>query len=214
MSLKKTGLSCLLILTVVASLALALSRGRSEELSASKWQDREKAAKSIRRDYDDRVKDLIKLAGKEVKLRRAADGTMAYPHRDGKHLAILLLGDLRAVKAVPILLENLEYKNPITHHWGPFGVGGWYPAAESLSKIGMPAVGPVLYKLGGYEKDGKGRQLCTWAVIKVLGQRLAKERLEMAIIEEGDHHHQRTRKNLAAARHYFERGKAPGPRLK
>lgn len=178
-------------------------------LKAEALQDRERAAKAIMESHRALVKDLVELAGEKVKPIRTEGERPVYPHRDAKHLSILLLGDLRSPEAVPVLLENLEYRNPksIVVDSLMDMIGGYYPAAESLSKIGMLTIEPVLDKLGDYQKDCKGRELCVWVIKEVLGQKLAKIRLEMAIEEAGRNLSRTKARNLMAAMSYFEEKK-------
>jgi len=170
---------------------------RSENL-----KEREKAAEAIRKESVERINHLLEFASEKVQRLYPDDPASPYPWHDSKHLATLLLGDLRAIQAVPILLENLEYKNPRSFIQGLLlDQGGWYPAAEALSKIGMPAVGPTIEKLGGYTADSLGHQLCCWVIKEVLGARLGRLRVEIAIEEARD---ETVRNNLAAVLPYFK----------
>jgi len=71
----------------------------------------------------------------------------------------------------------------------------------SLIKIGMPAVGPVLEKLAGYNENCLGRRLCLVVIKEILSPRLAKARLEIAIEEAKD---ETARANLKAALQQFD----------
>ena len=165
-------------------------------------KEREQAAEAIRNEHTELIKRLIQLAAQKVERRFPDDPTSSYPWHDSKHLSILLLGDLRAVEAVPVLLENLEYKNPKTIVvWEQLGIGGGYPAAEALSKIGMPAVGPTIDKLGAYPPEARGNLVCSWILREILGVRLARLRLQIAIEETRD---EAVRRNLSAALPYFK----------
>jgi hypothetical protein len=161
------------------------------------------AAERIRNDRDELIKQLIELAREKVEQLPSSDSRFVeYPWHDSKHLATLLLGELRATQAVPVLLDNIEYKNARLRYVDePLDQGGWYPAAEALSKIGIPAVGPTIEKLGSYDKDCFGRELCCWIIKEVLGSKLGKVRLEMAIAETKD---ETVKKNLTAALPYFK----------
>ena len=179
-------------------------------LKGDKEDIREAAAQRIRARRAQTVTGLVALAREDVKPHVWKMGNaefFEYPWHDAKHLATLLLGDLRAQEAVPVLLDNLTYRNPrslITG--GREGPGraegpGWYPAVASLIKIGMPPVGPVLEKLGGYNGNCLGRRLCLVVIKEILSPRLAKARLEIAIEEAKD---ETARANLKAALQQFD----------
>ena len=171
-------------------------------LTGENLKDREKAAEAIRKEHAELIKQLIELAGKEAERSHPEDVESSYLWHDSKHLAMLLLGDLHAVEAVSVLLENLEYKNPNSIYvYEPLDKGGWYPAAAALSKIGMPAVGPTIEKLGSYAPKSKGSELCCWVVKKILGIKLARLRVQIAIEEARDTN---VKQNLAAALPYFK----------
>ena len=171
-------------------------------LTAENLKDREKVAEAIRNERAKLAKQLIELAAEKVEPLPSSDlRFVEYPWHDSKYLAILLLGELRTVEALPVLLENLEYKNPRRLEGSYLDTGGWYPAAEALSKIGMPAVEPTIKKLGGYAQKNKGSELCCWVLKKILGVKLARARLQIAIEETRD---PTVKKNLTAALPYFK----------
>jgi len=170
------------------------------DLTTENLNDREKAAEAIRKERVQLIKQLIGLAAEKVERLHPDDPKSSYPWRDSKHLAVLLLGDLRAVEAVPVLLENLEYKNPRSIVTEYLDKGGWYPAAEALSKIGMPAVGPTIDKLGVSAQKSKSSELCCWVLKKILGVRLARLRLQITIEETRD---EAEKNNLTSVLPYF-----------
>jgi hypothetical protein len=176
------------------------------DLRSQDLKEREKSFEAIRNQQRNLINELIRLAQEKVSPLPSSDPRFVkYPWHDSKHLSILLLGDLRAVESVPVLLENLEYKNPRTKvRFEPLDPGGLYPSAEVLSKIGMPAVGPVIDKLGRYGEQEEGHNTCCWIIWKILGPRLGKVRLEMAIEETKD---DTIKKNLTAALPYFKTDK-------
>jgi hypothetical protein len=148
-------------------------------------EQRQAAAAAVRTRRNETIETLISLAGKTVKTTSLPGRRATYPWHDSKHLAILLLGDLRAEQAVTVLLCNLAYYNP-RHSIGGTELGlaegpGFYPAVESLIKIGMPSVGPVTEKLRGYTEDCLERRLCVVVLKEVLGSDLAEAHLAMAI---------------------------------
>ena len=95
-------------------------------LTAKNLQDREKAAEAIRKQRAELIKKLVGFAAEKVKPLPSSDPRfIEYPWHDSKHLATLLLGNLRVTEAVPVLLENIEYKNPRTMVVDePLGIGG------------------------------------------------------------------------------------------
>ena len=183
------GMAC--ILSMLASLSTGASAGDVEGLKSDKWKVREEAFKGLLKERKDRVQQLIALAAKEVQgfELRVGDWIMVeYPWHDSKHLAIILLGDLRAAEGVPVLVENLEYNNPRTMDATKdetfVGEGvPFYPATDALIKIGMPSVGPLVEKLRGYSEDCLGRYLCLVMLKQILGLKLAEARLQIAIKE-------------------------------
>ena len=168
-------------------------------------REQENAERTIREKWADTIRQLIKMAAQDVKPLSPSDPeNIRYPWHDAKHLSILLIGDMRSAEAIPVLLDNLEYRNPAELAGSYLGLGGWYPAAEALSKISMPAVGPVIDKLGRYGEQEKGHSICCWIIKEILGPKLGKVRLEMAIEETKD---ETVKKNLTAALPYFKTDK-------
>jgi len=166
-------------------------------LSSEKLEIRQEGAAKIRERYKQTVQELTKLAAEEARplpSERAEDVT--YPWSDSKHLAMLLLGDLRAAEAVSVLLENLEYRNPKRLSGSYLFEADFFPAAEALVRIGIPAVDPVIERLGGYQESCLGRRLCLVVLRQVLGTELAQARLEIAIEAAK---HDTSGRNLASA---------------
>jgi hypothetical protein len=108
----------------------------------------------------------------------------------------LILGDFRAIEAIPVLIENIEYVNPKTIVSDELlTISGWNPSAEALAKIGMPSIDPVIGKLGTYDKECQGRKNCVWIIKKVLGVKLGRYKLQLAIEETKN---ETVKKNLQA----------------
>jgi len=193
---------CVSVTTVCLSVGGVLSPYVTG-LKSMNQQEREKAAEAIREQHQQLIQELIELAAVKVKpVPSKSTQDVEYIRHAAKHLAIVLLGDLHAVEAVPVLLDNLEYRNPhILVFTSYLEEGQLYPATEALSKIGMPAVGPVIDKLGKFSEQEKGYSICCWIIKEILGLRLGKVRLEMAIEEAKD---ETVRKNLTAALPYFK----------
>jgi hypothetical protein len=162
---------------------------------------REDAAKAILATHAKLIERLIEVAARPGQaIHTAGMPEPAYPWHEPKHLAILLLGDLRASAAVPTLLENLTYMNPRDLHHGMLDRIGQYPAVESLSKIGMPAVDPTLEKLSTVDPKSRSAELCCWIVREILGVKLARARVQIAIEETRD---ATAKENLKAALPFF-----------
>jgi len=174
-----------------------------EILKSTNEQEREKEAEAIREKQQQMIHQLIRLAEQNVQpVTSRTTEDSEYIRHHAKHLAILLLGDIRATEAIPVLLDNLNYRNPNILVGGSYmELGKLYVAAEALSKIGMPAVGPVIDKLGIYSEQEESHSICCWIIREILGPRLGKVRIEMAIEETKD---ETVKKNLTAALPYFK----------
>ena len=104
---------------------------------------------------------------------------------EGMLLAIVLLGQLRAVSAVTTLIENIDFKPERRDSAGGIGRWGAYPAQEALVKIGTPAVNMVLDKLTT-EQNGLRRQLMCAVMSDAVGERVADAMLRFRSEEERD----------------------------
>jgi hypothetical protein len=126
------------------------------------------------------------------------------PWLSSKHLAVAVLGELRAEEGIPVLIGNLTYRvKPV------FGglmetrsVGAQFPAALSLARIGGPAVSAILGRLRSTE-DPLERHLCVWALMAMDGRDVARFRVEKAI--KGCGPYTGWRANLEAALEYFDK---------
>lgn len=210
-SLVLCGIICILLLCCIICILMRVDRTAGpkntivegwrpredlQRLQAENREDREQARLSLNQNHKELIRDLIKLLG------QPETGISSYYNwHSPKHLAVFMLGDLRSVDAVSILVKEIEYYNPRERAGSFLGEEERYPAAEALGKIGMPSIGPTIEKLKSYEKDGVGRRLCCWVINDVLGQKLGRIRLEMAIEEAKD---SAAKKNLTAALAYFK----------
>jgi hypothetical protein len=157
-------------------LALAAALGSDQN------KVRENRAEGIRKVRGQLVDRLIEFAGQPAKALYSPSGERrAYLWHEPKHLAIPLLGDLRASEAASLLLENIEYENPRERFTGMLGPDERYPAAEALSKIGMPAMEPVVFKLSKVDPESKTAGLCCWTVNQILGVKLARTYIQIEI---------------------------------
>jgi len=181
------GVTCLLGLA--AFFGAEVRAGGLQGLEAEEREVREQTFKRLLKEREERVQKLIALAAKEVQGVKIEEGDLIvveYPWHDAKHLAMILLGDLRAAEAVPVLLENLEYRVPRFTDGGYAQTmavkgSGMHPATEALVKIGMPAVEPLVEKLAGVSEDCVARRLGVLVLDDILGRRLTRARLQKAI---------------------------------
>jgi hypothetical protein len=140
--------------------------------------------------------------GAEIEVEHLGKKYYKYPFRDSKHLATLLLGEFRAVEAIPVLLKNVEYKNhkslatDYDQTWPT-----WYPAAEALAKIGMPAVKPLFDELSGISELNRRRKLCCNILIEIMGKELASFALKEHLAEVKD---ETKKANLEAGLKFIE----------
>ena len=104
---------------------------------------------------------------------------------EGKVYAIYLLGQLRATKSVPILIENIDLVAPRVDTKGAIGRWGMYPAQEALSKIGKPAVNMIVDMLPD-EKNELRRKLMCFVLADVDGAEVAKFNLSRALATESE----------------------------
>lgn len=177
----------------LAALALGAWSAQVSALQSARGQEaRKEAARAVQDQHERLIGELIVQAGERVEPSRDVIGDtmwLHYPYLDAKHTAVLLLGDLRAKEAVPVLLENLTYFRPKLlavmrgSELGPAEGPGWYPAVESLIKIGIPSVEPVMERLARFEEDCLERRLCVVILRGILGDGLAEARLKIAIEE-------------------------------
>jgi hypothetical protein len=100
---------------------------------------------------------------------------------------IIRLGKLKAVAAIPLLVEHIDFRDPRADFallpWPPTTINGrlivnWRVAVEALVKIGKPSVEPVLQ--AARKEDRHFRQLLLAAVVRGIegasgGQRLVEK---------------------------------------
>jgi len=169
-----------------------------KDLKSSDLKQREAEANKIKKERQKMVSQLIELAKEDVKpiRKRTPNFPGVYPWHDSKHLAIMLVGEFRAIEAIPVLIENIEYINPKSIVSDEMiSIVDYSPSAEALVKIGMPTIEPVIEKLGTYDRDCLGRQICAWIIKEVLGVKLGRYKLQLAIEETKD---AKVKKNLQA----------------
>lgn len=169
-----------LVLAAISVSGAVVGPSVISDLQSEKLQDRENARKQILENRKVLIEKLIELASED----RPGDAPGA--SRETKHVAIVLLGDLRATEAVGVLFDNLSYLN----FWEPWqfkyaDIGDGYPAAQSLVKIGMPAVPGCIERLKSSE-DETIRKNCYWVIREVLGRELGRFIITKAVGAETD----------------------------
>ena len=203
MSAKKT-LSLVSIFFVILLLAAKMAVTFDlDGLQAEKREDRQKASEKILLDHKQLIQELIKMAAKSTAQDEEEAGNIPVQGRwyNSKHLSILLLGDLRAAEAVPVLLDNIEYINPKYNTISYLSDYLLYPSVEALIRIGLPAVEPVIEKLSGYNEECTAKRNCCEVLIEMLGPRMALFRLEIAIEEAKD---ETVKENLKSNIRFFK----------
>ncbi len=138
----------------------------------------EKNAARIVDDYAKTVESLIGEAAQPEVLdnRLYMDTPLRYHCR--KQMAIQTLGKLRAVAAVPVLIENLEYRiDPGQYIQFVDEELLDYPAVGALLSIGIPSADPAIRVIASYDvKTRKGKN-ALYVIKSVLGNDLARRRL-------------------------------------
>ncbi len=106
------------------------------------------------------------------------------PHRGSKlHLTMKLLGELRAVEAIPSLIGLIEYE-PLRKEDLPLALQ--FPAVQALIKIGRPSVDAVIEGLRTGAMSPQRSMLCTLVVVSVEGKAAGRVLLEGAVRDEKD----------------------------
>lgn len=164
--------SSLLVISLVASAVVIAVEPQARFATEADMQARnvrEQDANRIRQERATLIAQLIQDA------REQDQGWYG-----AKHLAILLLGDLRAEEAVSVLIENVDYKQ-VKHLGGSIpSLQQQYPAVESLIKIGLPAISLIEKSLASAELTIGERENFIHIYLNVLGPQLAVIKLRMA----------------------------------
>ncbi|MFQ6133785.1 MAG: hypothetical protein ACE5R4_17215 [Armatimonadota bacterium] len=195
----------LVMLAVLLLLAVSgVGQDWAQGLRARDLGERLAARDATRTAHRELVDSLLVLAREETEADPAGEtrhGVPVHTEHEPKQVAIELLGELRAPKAVPVLYANLTYCNPpsrtsalLTWHYD-------FPAAVSLSQIGKPAVGPALAHLASSD-DELERDLCCWIIEQVEGKQLAPIVLQLAVDKE---QYSGRKKRLQAALDYLQK---------
>jgi len=139
--------------------------------------------------FDARLNATVKLDTQRTetiqKLIAIADSTNS---PDIKVFAVVVLGEYRAVEAVPVLLKNLDWD------WSRGGIvlsgnEDWavrlWPVSSALEKIGVPAVPALMDQIEGTD-DAKMIGKCVSICEKIEGADVAQFRLQKALKTETD----------------------------
>lgn len=105
--------------------------------------------------------------------------------KDYKRSVMYALGQLRAIKAIPLLIKNIRYGNygSIRGNMPQYGVE---PAANALSRIGIPAIAPILNAIKKINDHFTVCYLCN-ALVDINGYDLAVFYLEKEIDKTKDY---------------------------
>lgn len=159
----------LLILTSAICIgAAAANRQISEALLGNDPQAQRIALGTIRQQHSDNVKSLVRFVG-----QGGVDDTWEGP----RHLAIRLLGDIRATEAIPVLSKRLTFMPTGVVETEMLPREYYYPCAVALVNIGAPCVGAMIDTIS-WNEDKTTRDLAAWVVMKVEGKEEAANHLQ------------------------------------
>ena len=128
------------------------------------------------------IRQLIHTAKQPSQPIKVVDGNPVYAWHEPKHQALLLLAEFPDREAIPVLLANLGYeniKNPTETN--TFRLGHYFPAADALVKVGVPAMPEVVMKLSLEPKDGRMRHNLCWILEQHYSRKWAKVRIDEEI---------------------------------
>ena len=147
-----------------------LVRKQLDQLKSEERPVREKAAAELLRVQKDLVRTLL------LELADRQDPRPGY--RDRKELVIELLGDLRAIEAVPYLIKHLTYRVPYKRlEINPIQA---YPCARALIRIGTPAYPEIWSRLREPVNNELETRLVAYIVRQIAGHEIGLVRLEAA----------------------------------
>jgi hypothetical protein len=135
-----------------------------EKLKSQEYKVRAGAVAAFREDRKACISSLLKIAQSEKKWELLG----------ARELAIMLLGEIRAVEAVPFLLANMEFRVP---HLGQDDGRLEYPCAGALIAIGAPAYPKIWGRLES-DMSELEQSLLAYSARKIDGDELALVRLE------------------------------------
>lgn len=194
--MKTMSLTCMLLIPAVFLAAMyAYGQERVPEplagLRAANASDRQKAFDSIVTERENMIRDLVGMLG-EKDINKDFNGPF--------HRAILLLGELRATKAVNVLSDLLLYQpsgEMIIEEDVPSEA--LYPAAVALSKIGYPAVNSMEMAIKNAPSKTQ-RDLAAWVILQIEGREQSVKRMQGLSAT-----HQHGRKQFQEAEEYIQK---------
>lgn len=158
-------LSVVSLACIAATVGLPIKQG----LFSTDTNEQRMAIGTIRRQHTENVGLLIKLVGQKD-VDDSWEGV--------RHLAIRLLGDMRATEAIRALAERLTYLPT-----GPIFVTEilprefYYPCAVALVNIGAPSVGAMTNTIH-WNKDTTTRDLAAWVLMQIEGKEQAAQHMQ------------------------------------
>jgi hypothetical protein len=150
-----------------------VSQALIEALKSEDDNRRRAAYEQIQKQRHDEVLALLALAEAGI------DGNLI--KTESGPYAIRLLGEYRAVEAVPFLVRNVMAASVDTYELTLFD---GYACAESLVKIGKPASEACLARLALRTETGREAWLLAQVIKQVEGEEMARQRMLLAISEE------------------------------
>ena len=155
------------------------SNGVNEPKSILIVRTREQDAKKIIEQRSNIICDLIAKVKSDPAPVQIEDDKFSEFFHSEKHMAITLLGALRASEAVDVLVENLLYRTgPRLADSSPISWEERHPAGLALIRIGNPAISPVVDKLC-FTDSTNTVSLCTWILTQILSKELAKAQINL-----------------------------------
>lgn len=147
------------------------SQAQSPDLDALLSADHNDRAMAFIRIKESREATIERL----LSVVRSGDGDVRYG--GSLHLAIVVLGELRASRAVGVLAEKLLFVPDEFVLTERISSQRYFVAAVALVEIGVPAVDEMVAVLRN-DRDEQKRKLAAWVLLEVLGEREAVARLE------------------------------------
>ncbi len=163
-------------LTANANVAAKDFRLSVPDFTAVSEKEGDVAAAQVLESYENVTAELI---------RQMADPKSS---ANAKTLAAYLLGELRVVRAVGRLADNIDLKAPRIDPKIRKGRWGEFPAQEALNKIGIPAAVEVLVRLRT-EQNQLRRELMIRVIRGVYGDDFGRRFIQNRLAKETDPMH-------------------------
>lgn len=159
-------------LAIVSAACMAAYVGRQPAtvaLFSDDQQEQRLALGVMRREHAENIQSLIKLVGQK-EVDDSQDGV--------RHLAIRLLGDMRATEAIALLVERLTYlPNRAPYVLEELPREAYYPCAMALINIGDPSTSAVINSIE-WKKDKTTREVAAWVLMQIKGKEEAAQCLQ------------------------------------